>query len=550
MKKRILLFMLTALLVSTSSALSADAITLGDANGDSNINAADASDVLTHSASIGAGNGGTLFDEALTSADVNGDGTVDATDATEILVYAAETGAGNSYIFPAENQVTDNEWKQAYQIQLDNLPTGEEYYYDLVDINGDSVPELFVILSEGQQNVLTIYSYQNGICQPFTFQTKTGAVSTSLNTSTRDYKYPSAYYATEENALLVQNVEYDWDIYQINNISASVEHQLSCDFSTDEGAYYYDGNPITENQYDEYLEVYFNDYWISSCSATDSILLNSYSTTGELQASFDSVHYSIAYDILDFAITCNNITEKSNATVNIVPHGTAHTIEAIANSEWTDYSSFLYESIHYNYNYLYMPTNITAGEYDLFILADDGVTELDSVTFTVVQKDTRYKDVYKNKLASISDSDYMYSLYDLDSNGIPELFISTGDYHAAGVEIYTCDSGVLEGMTNTYGSNGFGSNGTVNVSDNILLSWSYGMGYETAQFYFMIDNTTLKLRDYFSIDHNNTPATYYYYESNITEAEYNELHASYENLNYITLGRDYKISNTSLIDNY
>ncbi|MDE7094174.1 MAG: hypothetical protein K2O52_04615, partial [Oscillospiraceae bacterium] len=199
---------------------------------------------------------------------------------------------------------------------------------------------------------------------------------------------------------------------------------------------------------------------------------------------------------------------------------------------------------------LYMPSDITAGEYDLFILADDFVTELDSVTFTVVEKDTRYKDVYKNKLASISDSDYMYSLYDLDSNGIPELFISTGDYHAAGVEIYTYNSGVLEGMTNIYGSNGFGSNGTVNVSDNILLNWNYGMGYETAQFYCMTDNTTLELQNYFSIDHNTTPATYYYYESNITETEYNELHAPYDNLSYIELGRDYNITNTSPIDNY
>ena len=175
MKKRILIFMLTVLLVSRSSALHANAITLGDVNGDSSINAADASDVLIHSANMGAGNDGTLFDEALTSADVNGDGTVNAFDASEILVYAAETGAGNSYTFPAENQVTDDEWKQAYQIQLDNLSTDEEYYYDLVDINGDSIPELFIILDD----TATIYSYQNGTCQPVTFQTKNETVIAS-----------------------------------------------------------------------------------------------------------------------------------------------------------------------------------------------------------------------------------------------------------------------------------------------------------------------------------------------------------------------------------
>ena len=196
MKKRILIFMLTALLVSTSSAFSANAITLGDTNGDSNIDAIDATNILIHSANIGAGNDGTLFGEALTSADVNGDGIADATDATEILIYSAEIGAGNSYTFPAENQVTDDKWKQAYQIQLDNLSTDKEYYYDLLDINSDSVPELFIILQQDEQAITTIYSYQNDTCQPFTFQTENGAVATSLN-------FNSIYYVTEKNTLLI-----------------------------------------------------------------------------------------------------------------------------------------------------------------------------------------------------------------------------------------------------------------------------------------------------------------------------------------------------------
>ena len=56
------------------------------------------------------------------------------------------------------------------------------------------------------------------------------------------------------------------------------------------------------------------------------------------------------------------------------------------------------------------------------------------------------------------------------------------------------------------------------------------MDYESSFFYYMTDDDTLELQDYFSIDHNTTPATYYYYESDITETEYNALHAPYDNL--------------------
>ncbi|MDE6656962.1 MAG: hypothetical protein K2J88_00055 [Oscillospiraceae bacterium] len=545
MKKRILLFMLTALLVSTSSALRADALTLGDANGDSDINASDASDVLIHSASIGAGNGGTLFDEALTSADVNGDGFVDSADASEILVYAAETGAGNSYTFPAENQVTDDEWKQAYKIQLANLPTNKEYYYDLADINYDSIPELFITLWEDTPTT-TIYSYQNGICQPIIFQTKSGAVATSLNTI-------SINYSADTNSLLAwisQNDLLVGEEYQLNGTNASLKHEFIEEWTDNGTCYYYDDVSVTEEQYlalFENEESYFY-YWLSYCSITDTDLFDAYNRTGELQVSFinDSVTFDLNTSLIHYDINCQNITENSHATINLVPHGTAHTLENVENTE-ISYTEYLYAIIH-NSDKIINARKLMAGEYDLFLLADDGVTELDSVTFTVVEKDTNYKDIYKNKLASLSSSDYMYSLYDLDSNGIPELFISTGDYHAAGVELYTCaEEGILEQLNAEYG---LGSYGTINVSDDILLSWHYGMDYESAFFYRMIDNTTLELQDYFSIDHNTTPATYCYYESNITEAEYQKLHAPYENLNYIALGRDYDITYTSPIDNY
>lgn len=538
MKKRLFISMLTALIISANRiSLRANAITLGDANDDAVINAGDASVVLEHSASIGAGNNGTLFGNALASADVNADGTVDANDASEILIYAAELGAGGSPVFSGENQVTDDEWKQAYQIQLASLPADKNYSYDLADINQDSIPELFIIL-QGETETTTIYSYQDGICQPVIFQTKNGAVTTSLNTIIINY-------SADTNSLLAWNNSVG-DEYQITNNIATVKHQYIEDFSGEEIRYYYDDTSITEEQWNalfENTESYFY-YWLYFCSVTDTSLLDVYSTTGTLQATFaeDSVLFNPNDYAIHYDINLQNISENCQATVSLVPHGTAHTLEAVENLG-TDNMYYIYTSIHDTDKTIYV-ADLDAGEYDLFMLADDGVTELDSITVTI-PKDTRYKQAYQDYLSSLSGSDYMYSLYDLDNNGIPELFISNGDYHAAGVEVYTCYLGSLLQL-----SNGAGSYGTTKVSGNILLSWGYGMDYEHAEFYRMTDSTTLELQDEFSINHNTNPAEYQYFGTDITEAEYNELHAPYDNLSYIELGRDYNITNINPIQNY
>lgn len=68
---------------------------MGDVNGDGEINAADATELLIKAAEIGAGDESLLTDELLAVADINSDGAVNASDAAAILQYAAELGAGN-----------------------------------------------------------------------------------------------------------------------------------------------------------------------------------------------------------------------------------------------------------------------------------------------------------------------------------------------------------------------------------------------------------------------------------------------------------------------
>ena len=71
---------------------------LGDINGDNNINAEDAAQVLVAAAQIGAGYSDILTDAQKKAADINGDGKINAEDAAIILQYAAAVGAGYSDI--------------------------------------------------------------------------------------------------------------------------------------------------------------------------------------------------------------------------------------------------------------------------------------------------------------------------------------------------------------------------------------------------------------------------------------------------------------------
>ena len=66
----------------------------GDVNGDSLVNAADASEILIAAAQLGAGEAHGLTADQVTAADVNGDGVINASDAALVQMYAAMTGAG------------------------------------------------------------------------------------------------------------------------------------------------------------------------------------------------------------------------------------------------------------------------------------------------------------------------------------------------------------------------------------------------------------------------------------------------------------------------
>ncbi|MBE6850258.1 MAG: hypothetical protein E7504_00740 [Ruminococcus sp.] len=71
-------------------------LALGDVNGDTMINAVDASIILTEAANLSTGGGSKLTAEQMSCADVNGDKAFNATDAAFILQYAAYAATGGT----------------------------------------------------------------------------------------------------------------------------------------------------------------------------------------------------------------------------------------------------------------------------------------------------------------------------------------------------------------------------------------------------------------------------------------------------------------------
>lgn len=115
---------------------------------------------------------------------------------------------------------------------------------------------------------------------------------------------------------------------------------------------------------------------------------------------------------------------------------------------------------------------------------------------TVIAND--YKSLYKAKLSEMCEYEEYeplistFDLYDIDGDGVPELFLAFGDYHAAGVFVYTVRDGEVVQLC-TSDKEYFGSWGRTMVnSSGFLASRYFGMGSDYAD-YFRLENGQLTL---------------------------------------------------------
>lgn len=137
-------------------------------------------------------------------------------------------------------------------------------------------------------------------------------------------------------------------------------------------------------------------------------------------------------------------------------------------------------------------TETTAEETTLTTTEADEETVSESVDYAVL---------YSEKLEEIMQSEdyepsmYAFDIYDIDSDGTPELFISDGNYHIAGVMIFTVSENGLRQLTYTSEdgehTDRFGSWGSVQVTSDGYISSTYsGMG-EVYGSYFSLENGEL-----------------------------------------------------------
>lgn len=162
-----------------------------------------------------------------------------------------------------------------------------------------------------------------------------------------------------------------------------------------------------------------------------------------------------------------------------------------------------------------------------------------------------WKDAYKEILKSYDADNAAYGLYDLDNDGIPELFVSSGFSHAADVLVYTYDSdNVIKLDDYVYGS--WGAVDILKDSGELVSSHS-GQGISICSLY---KKTGDKMEQVISYWDNagavEDGAEYKINEQNVSKEEYFDSYDShFKGKEVLTIGNDNpSVSDLSLIDNY
>ncbi|MCM1133215.1 MAG: hypothetical protein NC340_07055 [Ruminococcus flavefaciens] len=158
-----------------------------------------------------------------------------------------------------------------------------------------------------------------------------------------------------------------------------------------------------------------------------------------------------------------------------------------------------------------------------------------------------WQKAYKQELFDFMDSDdyftgsdiiepSAFSLYDLNTDGTPELIISENTSHAGSCHIYTYDGELIYlGKYGAYGGMGcYEDNGTI-------CTYNIGQGIEHEGF-FRLENNEINMLAMFYNDvgyRGKEQATFKCNDTEVTEDEYNAKLAEYRGIEYVSLGRDY-----------
>lgn len=188
-------------------------------------------------------------------------------------------------------------------------------------------------------------------------------------------------------------------------------------------------------------------------------------------------------------------------------------------------------------------------KYQLYVYAKDesGYNYLYAIDIPTIPELNDWQKAYKQALFDFMDSDEYFSgsdiiehsafsLYDLNTDGMPELIISEDTSHAAACRIYTYDNGLIYlGRMGAYGDIGY-------YEDNgMIVHYNLGQGIEY-EIFNQLENNQINMIAKFYNDYGyrgEEQATYEFNDTEITKDEYNIELEKYRGNEYISLGRDY-----------
>ncbi|MDE6519517.1 MAG: hypothetical protein K2K91_03525 [Ruminococcus sp.] len=169
----------------------------------------------------------------------------------------------------------------------------------------------------------------------------------------------------------------------------------------------------------------------------------------------------------------------------------------------------------------------------LGIAVEESTTENLSFKFNDWQK--AYKQVLLDFMNSDEYSEHSnFSLYDISTDGIPELIISPDTAHFSACSVYTYDNELIYlGKMGTYGNIGYCED------SNIIELFNQGQGIETYIFCQLENNEILYLDSFYNDELRSEQATYKHNDTELTKEEYNKKLEKYIDSKFIWLGLDY-----------
>ena len=179
--------------------------------------------------------------------------------------------------------------------------------------------------------------------------------------------------------------------------------------------------------------------------------------------------------------------------------------------------------------------------------------EVQKIENKQIQENDGWKNAYKNTLSELHDgSDMWYNIYDMDNDGVPELFVAMGNYCMAGVYIYTYNNNDVVKLSD----GAYGSYGTVEIlkdSGELVSSYS-SQGYTFCNIHKKVGNKLESVVGYWNdAAAVETNPTYQINEKNVSVNEYvNSYNSYFKNKKIVALGSyyGYSLNDTSLIDLY